>query len=110
MSLESNLVMRLLLVFDMPVGTKEERKVYSQFVGFLKDDGFLMLQYSVYSRLCSNDEAANMHIKRIQENKPEYGNVRIIKLTDNQFEKMIVVQGEKTPQETLDKNDDLVII
>ncbi|HBM70936.1 MAG TPA: CRISPR-associated endonuclease Cas2 [Firmicutes bacterium] len=102
--------MELLVIFDLPVGKKAERREYTKFRDFLLDDGFLMLQYSVYFRSCTNDSSADKHIGRVQAHKPKYGNVRIIKLTKNQFEKMIMIQGEKSEQEIIDKPDGLIVI
>lgn len=50
--------MRVLVLFDLPTGTKAERKQASQFRNFLVGDGFDMLQFSVYSRLCPNRDVA----------------------------------------------------
>jgi CRISPR-associated protein Cas2 len=102
-------VMRLLVLFDMPVETDDERREYVHFRKFIMDDGFLMLQYSVYSRFCANDSDSEKHINRIKGTKPKYGNIRIISLTDNQFSSMVVVQGEKSEQENKDE-DDLIVI
>jgi CRISPR-associated protein Cas2 len=43
--------MRILVFFDLPVVSKEDRKVYGQFRKFLIQDGYDMLQFSVYCRI-----------------------------------------------------------
>jgi CRISPR-associated protein Cas2 len=43
--------MRLLVMFDLPTGSKRERKSYALFRKFLIKDGYHMDQYSVYSRV-----------------------------------------------------------
>ncbi|MGC6426759.1 MAG: CRISPR-associated endonuclease Cas2 [Akkermansiaceae bacterium] len=40
----------LMVAFDLPTKTKDERKRYTHFRKCLLDDGFLMMQYSVYIR------------------------------------------------------------
>lgn len=102
--------MRLLVMFDMPVTEKAQRKEYARFRDFIMDDGFLMVQFSVYTRLCSNDTAAEKHIARIQAFHPKYGNIRILKITDKQFQSTVMVAGEQTDQELAEKNEDLIVI
>ncbi|MDK7119332.1 CRISPR-associated endonuclease Cas2, partial [Streptococcus oralis] len=47
--------MRMILMFDMPVDTVEERKAYRKFRKFLIDEGFIMHQFSIYSKLLLNN-------------------------------------------------------
>jgi hypothetical protein len=42
----------LIVAFDLPVGTKPQRKAAHDFREWLKDDGFQMLQWSLYARPC----------------------------------------------------------
>ena len=51
-------IMRVVVLFDLPTNTKGERRAATQFRKFLLDDGFNMLQYSVYTRLCPNRDSA----------------------------------------------------
>lgn len=91
--------MRSIVVFDLPVGTKYQRKVATNFRKALLDDGFEMLQFSVYTRLCNNRDNANMHIARIKKIAPKSGSIRIINVTENQYSNMQIIAGEKTYQE-----------
>lgn len=91
--------MRALVIFDLPVITKKERKLATSFRKFLLDDGFEMLQYSVYTRLCSDRDSANTHLGRIKKMAPKSGSIRMLMLTEHQFASMSVVTGKKTAQE-----------
>ena len=91
--------MRVVVLFDLPTSSKVERRAATQFRNFLLDDGFDMLQYSVYSRLCSNRDSAEKHMLRTKRNAPESGSVRVLYLTEHQFTSMYVLVGEKTVQE-----------
>jgi len=99
-----------MVLFDMPVLSDEERREYVHFRNFIMDDGFMMLQYSVYTRYCANDSDADKHCKRIQDYKPKYGNVRILKITENQFTSMVLVAGEKSEQEKAETDQQLLFI
>lgn len=102
--------MRLMVLFDMPVQTKDELREYRKFRDYIMDDGFMMLQYSVYVRYCPNDSDATKHIDRVLKKQPKYGNVRILKVTENQFSAMIVVAGEKSEQEQCVGSEQLLFL
>jgi CRISPR-associated protein Cas2 len=87
--------MWLIVLFDLPTDTKEARKEYTQFRKFLLNDGYTMMQYSVYMRHSSSDENAIVHAKRVKACLPDDGEVRIIKITDKQFSKIEVYYGKK---------------
>ncbi|GAB4264446.1 MAG: CRISPR-associated endonuclease Cas2 [Methylomicrobium sp.] len=95
----------IIVLFDLPTETAEDRKEYAQFRKFLLDDGFTMMQYSVYMRHCASDENATVHLKRIKSHLPPDGEVRMVKITDKQFGKIEVYYGgkrkpiEKTPEQ-----------
>ena len=86
--------MWLLVMFDLPTETKEDRQHYHDFHDFLLTDGFSMMQYSVYMRHCASDENASVHKARIQSILPPGGEVRVMTVTDKQFERMEVFNGK----------------
>ncbi len=102
--------MQLLLMFDLPVDTIEQRRIYSRFHQKLIKNGFIMIQYSIYSRFCLNDTEAKKYINRFSENIPSRGNIRILKITDNQYRNMILLSGERTEQEEIDLSSDIFIV
>ena len=84
----------LIVLFDLPTDTKEARKVYTNFRKFLLNDGFTMMQYSVYMRHSSSDENAKVHVKRVKACLPYDGEVRIVKITDKQFARIEIFFGK----------------
>lgn len=81
-------------MFDLPVDTKQARRAYTHFVKFLKRDGFTRMQYSVYGRHTPSKENAEVHVGRIKAHLPPDGEVRVITITDKQFERMKVFWGK----------------
>ena len=73
--------MRLMVLFDLPVVSKEERKIYSRFRRFLLKDGYDMVQFSVYARICNGQDSVNKHITRLSTNLPEKGSIRYMQVT-----------------------------
>lgn len=82
-------------MFDLPVDTTQSRKDYAQFRKQLLSDGFFKLQYSVYARPSPSKEAANVHISRIERWLPPAGEVRLLEMTDRQYELMKIFWGQK---------------
>lgn len=92
-------IMRVAVLFDLPTNTKEDRRLATKFRQFLLSDGFDMLQYSVYTRLCANRDIAEKHLLRVKMNAPRNGSIRLLYLTEHQFTDMQIIAGEKTTQE-----------
>ncbi len=87
--------MWVVTMFDLPVDTKQARRQYTLFRKFLLRDGFTMMQFSVYIRHCASRESADVHIHRIQKNIPPDGEIRILTITDKQYERMRVFWGKR---------------
>jgi CRISPR-associated protein Cas2 len=86
----------MFVFFDLPVGTKADRRNATRFRNFLKDDGFMMLQWSVYARVCRGEDGAEKHLKRVMKNLPPRGSVRTLQVTDRQYARMKLLVGEAT--------------
>ena len=87
--------MWIIVLFDLPTDTKVAKRQYTNFRKTLLDDGFGMMQYSVYHRHCASKENAEVHLERIRQGVPPDGEVRLIQLTDKQFERMEVFFGKR---------------
>lgn len=84
----------LIVCFDLPVGSKEQRRRATQFRDFLLDDGYTMLQFSVYARACVTFARQETHLARVKQNLPPEGSVRAIFVTRSQWERMFVMHGD----------------
>jgi len=101
--------MRALVLFDLPTDTKLNRGNATRFRNYLLNDGFTMLQYSIYSRLCPDRDNANTHLERVKKHAPHEGSIRILMLTENQFTNMEVICGNKTEQEEYISNEQMLL-
>jgi CRISPR-associated protein Cas2 len=81
--------MWMIVLFDLPVMSPEERKEATQFRKDLLDEGFHMSQFSVYYKLLSGKEAFDGYVKDIQRRLPRKGKVDIISITDKQYEGIV---------------------
>jgi len=86
--------MWVVAMFDLPVDTKAARREYARFRKFLLKDGFTRMQYSVYARYAFSEESAQVHIQRVGGAVPPDGEVRLLTITDKQFERMRIFWGK----------------
>lgn len=93
----------LLVAFDLPVKSKKQRKAATDFRQFLLDDGFQMIQFSVYARACVSFARQETHLDHVKKNLPPEGSVRAIFITRSQWERSFVIHG--SPAETDDPED-----
>lgn len=87
--------MWLFVLFDLPVGTKRQRKIAMTFRKFLIKDGYFMLQYSVYIRVCRGTEAVDKHVARLAQAVPKKGSVRSLSVTTRQYDRMRLLAGTR---------------
>ena len=88
-------IMWVLVLFDLPTETKEDKKRYATFRKKILNDGFAMFQFSMYIRHCSSKENAEVHIKRVKSILPPKGHVGIMCITDKQFGMMEIFRGRE---------------
>lgn len=89
-----NRFMRIIVFFDLPVKEKAAQKAAAKFRNFLVKDGFQMLQYSVYTRVCNGYDSVKTHENRVSRNLPPNGSVRLLTITEKQYESMQILLGE----------------
>ena len=78
-------IMWLFVMFDLPVGSKKERKEATMFRNSLLDMGFEMSQFSVYLKYVVSKEKAETLGEQISRFLPAGGKVDILTITDKQF-------------------------
>jgi CRISPR-associated protein Cas2 len=91
--------MRLLVFFDLPTTTKDYKQAYIEFRRFLLQDGYNMLQWSVYGRVINGEDSAEKHFNRLSKNLPKKGSIRCMKVSEKQYAGMKILLGESTSQE-----------
>ena len=101
--------MRILVMFDLPVGTESERKNYRLFRMYLIKSGFLMLQESVYCKIAQNTTVADAIIANVRKNRPDDGLVQVLKITEKQYSRMEYIVGE-SKSDVLDSDERLVVL
>ena len=90
--------MRLLVILSPTEkwGTKTE---YTKLRKFLHKDGYIRIAPEVYMRIVQNRKASEKHYKRIEEYAPKSGVVRLLRLTEKQYNNIYMVSGDLDYQE-----------
>ena len=100
--------MRTIVFFDLPVLYSADRKNYRKFKKYLIKEGFIMLQNSVYSKLCLNSQQADLLIQRIKKNSPKKGIIQVLKLTENQYSQIEYIIGNSNTK--VESSEDSIIV
>ncbi|MHB1232407.1 MAG: CRISPR-associated endonuclease Cas2 [Burkholderiales bacterium] len=101
--------MRLLVFFDLPVTTREKRRIYTIFRRFLIQDGYDMIQWSVYGRMVNGADDAEKHLKRLADNLPKEGSIRCLQVSEKQFASMRLLVGTRNFQEKKINADQMLL-
>lgn len=87
--------MWIFAMFDLPIKAEEQKRQYQHFRKALMADGFMMLQFSVYARFCESRAHAAKFFRHIRDIMPPQGQVRVLAVTDKQFEDMLLLFGRR---------------
>lgn len=101
--------MRLMVFFDLPTVTSENRRNYRKFRKNLILNGFFMLQESVYCRMVINEAMARSVVARIESFKPPAGMICVMAVTEKQFANISFIIGE-SQSDVISTDKSLVII
>ena len=87
--------MRWMVFFDLPMIKPEDVRRYNHFHKFLLKNGYIMMQYSVYSKILPNKDAVNWHMKVLDKQLPADGSVMTLCITEKQYAGMKKLVGSK---------------
>ncbi len=105
-----NRFMRLVVIFDLPTITKTDKRNYRKFVKYLKNEGYIRIQYSVYSKLCINNNSCSTASKKLENNAPKDGDIRYMIITENQYLSIANINNVYSLQEQITTMDRTIII
>lgn len=86
--------MRMMLMFDLPIKTKIDRRNYRKFRKYIMESGFVMMQKSIYTKIVLNPTKAKTTLDNIRRNAPGDGLIQIITITERQYNQMELLIGE----------------
>ncbi len=101
--------MRVMIFFDLPTTTSKDIKNYNKFRKLLIDSGFLMMQFSIYTKLVLNRSGLKRIESKIHEIAPKRGLIQMMIVTEKQFVGIKNIIGLQE-QEVINNDERLVIL
>lgn len=102
-------IMRTMVFFDLPVIYAKDKRNYLKFRKFLLNEGFIMMQESVYSKIVLNSQQSYLLIDRIRKSAPQKGLVQVLTITERQYAKIEYIVGMHDSK-IIDNEDRLVVL
>lgn len=102
--------MRIMVFFDLPMQTNEEIRAYNKFRKTLIKQGYVMMQYSIYTKIVQNKTAADNQVRKISKLFPKNGIGQILIVTEKQFSNMILINNLKHESNIVDTDERLIIL
>lgn len=102
-------VMRTMVFFDLPNVYLRDKKNYIKFRKYLINEGFIMMQESVYSKIVLNSQQSGLLINRIRKNAPKRGIIQVMTITEKQYSQIEYIIGE-TQNKIIETEDKLIVL
>lgn len=102
-------IMRTIVFFDLPNVYAKDRRNYLKFRKYLINEGFIMMQESVYSKITLNSQQSSLLIGRIRKNAPKKGLIQLLTITERQYANIEYVIGESNTK-IINSEERLIIL
>lgn len=101
-------VMRAIVFFDLPNVYAKDKRNYHIFRKYLINEGFIMMQQSVYSKLILNSQQGAALVERIKKRAPKKGIIQTLIITEKQYSQIEYIIGESNTK--IINNEDRLLI
>lgn len=102
-------IVRTIVFFDLPNIYAKDKRNYLKFRKYLLNEGFIMMQESVYSKLILNTQQSELLIERIRKNAPSKGLVQVLTITEKQYSQIEYIVGESNSK-IINSEDRLIVL
>lgn len=86
-------LMWLFVGYDLPVGTRDERRAAVRFHKALENLGFQRFQFSLYRRFCGSHAKTDAFSRLVVAAIPKKGRVAMFTMTDKQVGRMVLYEN-----------------
>lgn len=101
--------MRTMVFFDLPNIYARDKRNYLLFRKYLINEGFIMMQESVYSKIVMNSQQSELLIERLRKKAPKKGLIQVLTITEKQYSQIEYIIGEHN-NKIIDNEDRLVVL
>jgi len=102
-------IMRTIVFFDLPNIYAKDKRNYLKFRKYLINEGFIMMQESVYSKIILNSQQSILLIDRIRKNAPSKGLIQVLTITEKQYSQIEYIIGENKSK-IINSEDRLIVL
>ncbi len=102
-------IMRVLVMFDLPVVEYKDKREYTKFRKLLIHEGFIMMQQSVYCKMVASSASADLIKTNLRKSSPPKGLVQIVCITEKQYASIEYLVGE-IHRKTVDSMEELIVL
>ncbi len=103
--------MKLLVFYDLPTTSKVAIAEHTKFRNNLIKLGYVRMQESVYLKHFFNHIEMNKGMLKLERILPSKGDIRILPITNKQYEsKMVVIRGNRSLNELNQNDNDLIVL
>lgn len=101
--------MRTIVFFDLPNVYSKDKRNYLLFRKFLINEGFIMMQESVYSKIILNSQASTALLEKIRKKAPKKGLIQVLTITERQYAKIEYIIGNSNDK-IINNSDRLIVL
>ena len=101
--------MRTIVFFDLPNIYLKDKKNYQKFRKYLINEGFVMMQESVYSKIVLNIQQSKLLVNRIKRSAPKKGIIQVMTITEKQYSQIEYIIGENQTR-IIDTEEKLIVL
>lgn len=101
--------MRTMVFFDLPNIYANDKRNYFKFRKYLLNEGFIMMQESVYSKIVMNSQQSELLIDRLRKKSPKKGLIQVLTITEKQYSQIEYIIGEHNSK-IIDNEDRLIVL
>jgi CRISPR-associated protein Cas2 len=101
--------MRTIVFFDLPNIYSRDKKNYMRFRKFLLNEGFIMMQESVYSKIVLNSQQSQLLLERVRKMAPKKGLIQVLTITERQYSQIEFIIGESNSK-IINSEDKLIVL
>lgn len=102
-------IVRTIVFFDLPNIYIKDKRNYLKFRKYLLNEGFIMMQESVYSKLVMNSQQSKLLLDRLRKNAPKKGVIQVLTITEKQYSQIEYIIGESSTK-IIDNEDRLIVL
>lgn len=102
-------IMRTIIFFDLPNIYAKDKRNYLLFRKFLINEGFIMMQESVYSKIVLNSIQGELLMAKVRKNAPKKGLIQALTITEKQYASIEYIIGNGQTK-IIDNEERLIVL